>query len=151
MSLTGFLVVSAIVIGVGIVARTLYDLADREGHADALFVLVLIGVTVCLLAVIGLVAVVAVHWPPLVSLVGLPALCGLGAAWRESLPAIGRALTAPRVLRPLAIGIVAIVAIWLFGASLPFRAVVLQIAFLAFVVWLLINLVRPFRSAKKKS
>ncbi len=139
--------------GIGTAVRWAHDsFAARQpgGRADAPFVAVLGAMTVLTMGIIILVAVAQTGWPFIIALVAVTAATVLGLTWRRSLPAIGRALAQPRVMRPIVIGGIAILAIWLFGASLPFRVAVTQLAFLAFVVWLGLNLLKPFKLAKKK-
>lgn len=139
--------------GFGVVARMACETMAREadnGRVDLAFASV-VGLMVALAdGVIILITTVQVGWPWPIALLAVATATGLGLSWRTSMPAIGRALAQPRVLRPLIIGGLVIAAIWLFGVSLPFRAVVLQLIFLAFVVWLLATLFRPFRLVKKK-
>lgn len=141
-------------LGFGMGARIVHDLIAREDDDDRVgweILLVLGGMLALICGVIVLIAVVSGHWPFPIAVVAVGTAAAVGATWCESFPRIGRGLLHPRVLRPLVIGTVAIAAIWLFGASLPFRAVVLRLAFLAFVVWLGLNLIRPHRLTKKKN
>lgn len=141
-------------LGFGIGARIVHDLVAREADDNRVgweFLLVLGGMLALICGVIVLVAVATGHWPFLIALVAVGVTAAVGVTWRSSFPAIGRGLTHPRVLRPLAIGTVAIGGIWLFGANLAFRSVVLQLAFLGFAVWLLLTLFRPFKVTKKKN
>ena len=141
-------------IGFGIGARIVHDLVAREDDDDRAsweFLLVLSGMLALICGVIVLTAVKSGHWPLLIAIVAVGTAAAVGATWRESFPRIGRGLMHPRVLRPLAIGAVAIGGIWLFGVNLAFRSVVLQLVFLGFAVWLLLNLFRPFKVTKKKN
>lgn len=151
MALGLLLIASALALGIA--ARVTYDTVAARipgGRPNLEFSLVLGGVTFLAAAVLVLIAVVSSHWHFIVAILAIAAALALGATWRQSFPVIGRGLLHPRVLRPLVIGGVALAAIWLFSASLPFRAVVLWLAFLAYVVWLGINLIKPHRLTKKK-